>query len=121
LKNCLFWTLETTIKKEKQWLDPCLRMIEHWVYVGLKTSWGERGYMLEKEKQRSSWKMVIVKKKENFEKICHHLKQSLKLQRKRKKRMWHVKRITKSEKWGKVKESEWLIRWKYSTIMLSHP
>ena len=38
-------------------------MIEHWVYVGLKTSWGERGYLIKLRKVTSSWKMVIEKER----------------------------------------------------------
>lgn len=70
LKICLFEPLNHN--KEKQWLDPCLRMIEHWVYVGLKTSWGERGYLIKLRKVTSSWKWWLKKKKKNIESHLTH-------------------------------------------------
>ena len=45
-------------------------MIEHWVYVGFKTSWGERGYLIKLRNVTSSWKMVI--EKENIESHLTH-------------------------------------------------
>ena len=54
-------------------------MIEHWVYVGLKTSWGERAYLFKKKK--------VVVENSDCEKECwkiwHNQKQSMKLQRKK--------------------------------------
>ena len=91
--------------KEKQWLDPCLRMIEHWVYVGLKTSWGERGYLIKLRKVTSSWKWWLKKKKKNIEShLTHNWKSKKVLQKKRNEYKWcQNKRITKSKEWRKWK------------------